>query len=297
MGGLMDYRARFFSPTLGRFLQPDSIVPDDSNPQDLNRYSYVLNRPILFNDPSGHCPTCLIGAAVGAIAGAAIYASTTWGSGRAWNNNDYLAAVAVGALGGLLIGTGVGALSGVAAFTAIGAGAGAIGGQAGYSLTSKKDYDSGEMIISAGISAAAGAVTGAISGAAGLTVVGASSQIVASTTTKVMITNAIVNGSASVAQYELTAKYRHFDPTWEGRGAAFGSGAASSLLLDGIAGGSVVSPSVKRMAVADKPHFNMWVNGRAFGLTRLLMQDAASQVVRSSSTDLLSRRLERRLPR
>jgi RHS repeat-associated protein len=54
MGGIMDYRARFYSPALMRFLQPDSIVPDQSNPQSWNRYSYVTNRPVNFNDPTGH---------------------------------------------------------------------------------------------------------------------------------------------------------------------------------------------------------------------------------------------------
>jgi hypothetical protein len=37
-----------------RFLQPDSIIPDQFNPQSWNRYSYVRNNPILFNDPTGH---------------------------------------------------------------------------------------------------------------------------------------------------------------------------------------------------------------------------------------------------
>jgi hypothetical protein len=35
-----------YSPTLGRFIQPDSIVPGAGNPQAYNRYSYVLNDPI-----------------------------------------------------------------------------------------------------------------------------------------------------------------------------------------------------------------------------------------------------------
>ena len=52
MGGLMDYHARFYSPTLGRFIQPDTITP--GGPQGLNRYSYVSNRPVNFNDPTGH---------------------------------------------------------------------------------------------------------------------------------------------------------------------------------------------------------------------------------------------------
>jgi RHS repeat-associated protein len=52
--GLMDYNARFYSPTLGRFTQPDTIIPNPANPQSFNRYSYVKNNPINFNDPSGH---------------------------------------------------------------------------------------------------------------------------------------------------------------------------------------------------------------------------------------------------
>jgi hypothetical protein len=162
------------SPYINRFIQPDTIIPDPSNPQAWNRYSYVGNNPVNFNDPTGHCPTCLAGLAIGAIAGAAIYAGTTWSSGRAWNNNDYLASVAVGAIGGGLVGTGIGIGAGIATFAAIGAGTGVIGGQLGYSASSGKDYDSGEMLISAGVGGAAGAMAGGISGGTGLAVAGAS---------------------------------------------------------------------------------------------------------------------------
>ncbi len=31
--GLMDYKARIYDPWLGRFVQPDSIVPGPTNPQ------------------------------------------------------------------------------------------------------------------------------------------------------------------------------------------------------------------------------------------------------------------------
>ncbi len=53
--GLLDYRARFYDPLIGRFISADTIVPDFANPQDLNRYSYVRNSPLNFVDPSGHC--------------------------------------------------------------------------------------------------------------------------------------------------------------------------------------------------------------------------------------------------
>jgi len=59
--GLMDYKARFYSPVLNRFIQPDSIVPNPANPQAWNRFSYVVNSPINFNDPSGHVPIDCIG--------------------------------------------------------------------------------------------------------------------------------------------------------------------------------------------------------------------------------------------
>jgi RHS repeat-associated protein len=52
--GLYYYNARYYNPALGRFTSPDTIVPDPSNPQALNRYSYVLNNPMIYTDPSGH---------------------------------------------------------------------------------------------------------------------------------------------------------------------------------------------------------------------------------------------------
>ncbi len=52
--GLMYYRARHCDPSSGRFVQPDTIVPEPGDPQALNRYSYVLNNPIKYRDPSGH---------------------------------------------------------------------------------------------------------------------------------------------------------------------------------------------------------------------------------------------------
>ncbi len=54
--GIYHYGARFYSPKLGRFLSADTIVPGYANPQRLNRYSYVLNNPIRYRDPSGHKP-------------------------------------------------------------------------------------------------------------------------------------------------------------------------------------------------------------------------------------------------
>ncbi len=60
---IYDYGARMYDPTLGRFLQPDVLVPEPFNPQNLNRYSYVLNDPTNRIDPSGNLSFHLTGAA------------------------------------------------------------------------------------------------------------------------------------------------------------------------------------------------------------------------------------------
>jgi hypothetical protein len=42
-------------PALGRFASADTLVPDPTNPQQFNRFSYVLNNPLKYIDPTGHC--------------------------------------------------------------------------------------------------------------------------------------------------------------------------------------------------------------------------------------------------
>jgi len=46
----------YYDPLIGRFTQPDTIIPNPANPQDLNRYTYVRNNPATLNDPSGNDP-------------------------------------------------------------------------------------------------------------------------------------------------------------------------------------------------------------------------------------------------
>jgi RHS repeat-associated protein len=51
--GLYYYNARYYDPSIGRFISPDTIVPNPMNPQSLNRYSYCLNNPLKYIDPTG----------------------------------------------------------------------------------------------------------------------------------------------------------------------------------------------------------------------------------------------------
>src|SRR5271157_4428664 len=52
--GLYYFGARYYDPAQGRFMTPDTIVQSPGNPQNLNRYSYCLNNPLSFVDPTGH---------------------------------------------------------------------------------------------------------------------------------------------------------------------------------------------------------------------------------------------------
>ncbi len=52
--GLYYYGGRYYNARLGRFLSADTIVAAPFNPQALNRYSYVLNNPLRYIDPTGH---------------------------------------------------------------------------------------------------------------------------------------------------------------------------------------------------------------------------------------------------
>jgi RHS repeat-associated protein len=53
--GLIYLHARYYDPTIGRFISPDTVVPSEA-PIGLNRYAYANNSPTLFVDPSGHEP-------------------------------------------------------------------------------------------------------------------------------------------------------------------------------------------------------------------------------------------------
>jgi RHS repeat-associated protein len=44
---------RYYPPNLGRWMSPDPLAGDITNPQSLNRYAYVLNNPATFIDPLG----------------------------------------------------------------------------------------------------------------------------------------------------------------------------------------------------------------------------------------------------
>jgi len=55
--GLNYFGARYYDGEIGRFISADSVEGNFENPQTLNRYSFVLNNPLKYVDPSGNVPT------------------------------------------------------------------------------------------------------------------------------------------------------------------------------------------------------------------------------------------------
>jgi RHS repeat-associated protein len=51
--GLINMNARLYDPEIGRFISPDPYVQAPTFSQSFNRYSYCLNNPLIYNDPSG----------------------------------------------------------------------------------------------------------------------------------------------------------------------------------------------------------------------------------------------------
>jgi RHS repeat-associated protein len=52
--GLYYLRARYYDPTVGRFLNEDTVEGQIDNPLTLNLYTYCQNNPILYKDPTGN---------------------------------------------------------------------------------------------------------------------------------------------------------------------------------------------------------------------------------------------------
>ncbi|MFC5402393.1 S8 family serine peptidase [Cohnella soli] len=52
--GLQYLRARWYDPSIGRFINKDTYEGQVDNPLTLNLYTYVQNNPLIHSDPSGH---------------------------------------------------------------------------------------------------------------------------------------------------------------------------------------------------------------------------------------------------
>lgn len=51
--GLINMNGRLYDPLICRFISPDPFIQEPFNSQNFNRYSYCLNNPLKYTDPSG----------------------------------------------------------------------------------------------------------------------------------------------------------------------------------------------------------------------------------------------------
>jgi RHS repeat-associated protein len=90
--GLINMNGRVYDPRLGRILSPDNVVQAPDNTQSYNRYSYCLNNPLKYADPSGW--SIMVGVNYYSDEVLARYSNAYWatafqGSGVAWGTPEY----------------------------------------------------------------------------------------------------------------------------------------------------------------------------------------------------------------
>lgn len=111
---LINMNGRIYDPLIALFLSPDNFIQDPYRTQNYNRYTYCLNNPLIYTDPSGEFIfTALIpglgvfidAACWGAVLGGAGYtASVAFSDGgfNNWNWGSFGKSVGIGAISGVV---------------------------------------------------------------------------------------------------------------------------------------------------------------------------------------------------
>ncbi|MDL2222957.1 FG-GAP-like repeat-containing protein [Bacteroidales bacterium OttesenSCG-928-M11] len=97
---LINMNGRVYDPYMGMFLSPDPYIQAPENWLNYNRYSYCLNNPLQYTDPSGEFAwfvPVIIGAVAGAYTGASIQSGTF--NFTKWDSNAWQGAIAGGLIG------------------------------------------------------------------------------------------------------------------------------------------------------------------------------------------------------
>ena len=147
--GMYYYKARIYSPTLGRFMQTDPVGYDGG----INIYEYADDDPIDDDDPNGECDAVCAGAIIGAVVNVGFEAAEEYGNGH-FSTSGLASAAVGGAVTGALL----------ARSSAMPELAGAAGGAVQYGLKAIMDGESYRTVMRA---AAWGAGKGAIVGGLG----------------------------------------------------------------------------------------------------------------------------------
>lgn len=179
--GLYYYGARYYDSEIGRFTSVDPWEGDVNDPQTLNKYTYVNNNPLKYNDPTGEAlqsiPAVLgvfaawVGG--GAAVGIGVQGVSDHLTGQQSGWEDYAGAAAGGAIQGA-----VSALSPGLGLAVVG------GGLAGATATTLPPSLRGEDVTVADLAQGSfiGAVTGALPAPSG--VAGGATSLTKQITTK-----------------------------------------------------------------------------------------------------------------
>ena len=98
--GLYYFAARYYDPTVGRFVTEDTWIGNLEQPWTQNRYVYVGNNSLVYSDPTGNIPVPVVTGILGGIGGGIGYALGQRLSGQRIELGDLLIAVGTGAAAG-----------------------------------------------------------------------------------------------------------------------------------------------------------------------------------------------------
>lgn len=99
--GIIHMNGRLYDPLLRRFLNADENIQDPTNTQNYNKYGYVMNNPMMYNDPDGEFWMWLAGAVVGGYLNGVAANGGNWNPTK-WNWEKTWSAVLGGAISGAL---------------------------------------------------------------------------------------------------------------------------------------------------------------------------------------------------
>ena len=109
--GIIHMNGRLYDPTLRRFLNADENIQEPFNTQNYNKYGYVMNNPLIFNDPSGEfiflgatitAALLIKGAIVGAFIGLGAYMASVMITNSQFEPMKALKSVFTGAISGAI---------------------------------------------------------------------------------------------------------------------------------------------------------------------------------------------------
>lgn len=265
MDGLVLLGARWYCPRIGRFLAPDPVVADTTDPLAWHPYLYARGNPASYTDPTGKSFWKVFGAIVAAIAIVAlivVVSVLTFGVGTIGIGVFIAAMVGVaagGVIGGIAAARAGGEWDDILLGVLVG---GAVGGWAAFGAALAGPAVAGAFGLKGMVGGAvAGAVSGAINGAAmgfASGFAGGKAESISDVLEKMLVgavVGLVVGGAIGALSGYTPSTTKPSGP--EGAGAASSPGAApgtapGGAVPGGAAGGGPSSYSTNDMGEAGK---------------------------------------------